>query len=137
MGKVTPKGRSKFEPHIRLHRGVTNSAAWKSLSCEARCLLIEIWTRNNGQNNGCIAYSHREARQALRVGNRKTQAAFRELQDRGFIIARTKGSFDWKSGRATEWEITAEPCDDRLAKRLYRDWPKKQNTVPILRTDGS
>ncbi len=68
MGKVNRKGRNKFEPFVRLHRGVTNSEAWKSLSCEARCLLIEIWARHNGQNNGRIPYSHREARKALHVG---------------------------------------------------------------------
>lgn len=137
MGRVGRNGRSKFEPHVRLHRGVTNGEAWKSLSCEARCLLIEIWARHNGQNNGRIPYSHREARKALRIGNRKVQAAFQKLQDRGFIVPRAKGSFDWKKRHATEWEITTEPCDDQTAKRLYRKWTKIQNTVPTVGTDGS
>ncbi len=137
MGRVDRKGRSKFEPHIRLHRGVTNSEAWKSLSCEARCLLLEIWARHNGQNNGRIPYSHREARKALHVGSRKVQAAFQELQDRGFIVPRAKGSFDWKQRQATEWEITTEPCDGQPGKRLYSKWLKKQNTAPTVSTDGT
>ena len=137
MGRANAKGRSKHEPFIRLHRGVTGSEAWKSLSCEARCLLIEIWSRHNGQNNGRIPYSHREARKALRIGNSKVQLAFQELQDRGFTIARTKGSFQWKKRQATEWELTTENCDDRPGKRLYRDWPEKQNTVPKAGTDSS
>ena len=137
MGKINRKGRSKFEPFVRLHRGVTNSAAWKSLCCEARCLLIEIWARHNGQNNGRIPYSRREARHALHVGSRKVQVAFQELQDRGFVILRTKGTFDCKQRHATEWEITTEPCDDKPAKRLYREWLEIQNTAPTVGTDGN
>ncbi len=137
MGKVNRKGRSKFEPFIRLHRGVTNSDAWKGLPCEARCLLIEIWARHNGQNNGHIPYSPREARQALRVGSRKAQAAFKELEERGFLIPRAKGSFNLKQRYATEGEITTEPCDDQPAKRLYREGMKKQNTAPTVGTDGT
>ncbi len=122
MAKANQTGRNKTEPFIRLHRGVTNSEAWKSLSCEARCLLMEIWGRHNGLNNGTIPYSHREALMALRVGGRKVTAAFRQLQARGFLIIRSKSSFDWKAHRATEWEICTEPCDEHPAKRLYRDW---------------
>ena len=132
MAKTNQRGRSKNEPFVKLHRGVTSSEAWKSLTCEARCLLIEIWSRHNGQNNGRIPLSHKEARKSLRVGSRKVAAAFRDLQDRGFIIPREKGSFDWKvaagQGKATEWEITTEPCDRQPPKATYRDWPKKKNT---------
>ncbi len=141
MGKSNGKGRSKYEPFVRLHRGVTNSAAWKSLSAEARCLLIEIWTRHNGVNNGSIAFSHREARQALRIGNGKVQQAFQELQDKGFLIARARGSFAWKlgagQGRATEWEITTEPCDGKPAKASYRKWQESAEHGPDSGTAGS
>ena len=141
MGKMNNKGRNKFEPHIRLHRGVTGSAAWKSLSCEARALLIEIWALHNGVNNGRIGYSHRQARLALRIGNVKVQRAFQELQDKGFIVAHHKGHFDWKvvagAGRASEWEITAEPCDGKSPSKLYRNWSEKQNTAPTSGTAGS
>lgn len=141
MGKSDRKGRSKHEPFVRLHRGVTNGSAWKSLSCEARSLLIEIWTRHNGTNNGVIAYSHREARQALRIGNGKVQQAFRELQDKGFLIARVRGSFEWKlgagQGRATEWEITTEPCDGEPAKATYREWRGNPEHGPNTGTAGS
>jgi len=134
MGKVNQKGRSKHEPFILLHRGVTGSDAWKSLTCPAKALLIEIWTRHNGVNNGQIAFSHRQARAALRIGNVKVQAAFQELQDKGFLIARAKGHFNWKvaagEGRATEWELTTEACDGRPAKRLYREWRETEVTVP-------
>ncbi len=129
VGKVDKKGRSKREPFILLHRGVTNSEAWESLSCAAKALLIEVWKRHNGVNNGQIALSHRQARAALRIGNGNVQKAFQELQEKGFLIARLKGHFDWKvgagEGRATEWELTTEACDGKPAKRGYRFWPEK------------
>lgn len=134
-------GRSKGESHIRLHRGVYGSAAWKSLSCEARCALIEVWQRHDGFNNGRIGCSHREIRGALRIGSRKVTQALKELQERGFLIIRTKGAFDFKvgagEGRSTEWEITTEPCDDQPAKRLYKNWSEKQNTGTTVVTAGN
>lgn len=134
MGKMNKKGRSAHEPYIRLHRGVTNSTAWKSLSCEARALLIQIWALHNGMNNGRIAYSHRQARTALRIGNGKVQRAFQDLQDRGFIVAHHKGHFDWKvvagAGRATEWEITAEPCEGKPPSKHYRTWAENKTATP-------
>lgn len=133
IGKLNAKGRNKYEAHIRLHRGVTNSEAWKTLSCEATRLLLLIWARHNGTNNGSIAYSHRQARANLRVGFRKVKAAFEELQEKGFLVCRSKGSFDYKvaagEGRASEWEITEEPCDGERAKKSYKKWAEKQNTV--------
>jgi hypothetical protein len=141
MGKMNNKGRSKFEPHIRLHRGVTSSSAWKCATCEEKVLMIEIWALHNGVNNGQIGYSHRQARVALRIGNVKVQQAFQGLQDKGFIVAHRKGHFDSKvlsgAGRATEWEITTEPCDGKPPSRLYRTWAEKQNTAPASGTAGS
>ncbi len=45
----------------------------------ARCLLLEVWQRYNGQNNGGIAYSVREAARALGVGKNTPPKLFREL----------------------------------------------------------
>lgn len=141
LGKANNKGRSNFEPYIRLHRGVTNSAAWKSLSCEAKALLLEIWALHNGLNNGFIAFSHRQAQKALRIGNNKVQRTFQELQDKGFIVAHYKGHFDWKvvagAGRASEWEITAEPCEGKPPSKHYRNWSENKNTAPALGAAGS
>lgn len=141
MPKTNQKGRNKVTPYIRLHRGITSSEAWQSLSCEATRLLICIWERHNGTNNGQIGYGFREARKALRVGTRKVQRAFGDLQERGFIIERSPASFDWKTGaglgKATEWELTMEPCDGKPAKATYRTWPEKQNTVTTVVTVGS
>jgi len=140
MAKMNRKGRRKYTPFINLHRGVTDSPAWKALSCEAKCLVLLVWERHNGMNNGCIPFSHREARLALGIGNTKTARAFKQAQEHGFLIIRSKGSFDYKvaagEGRATEWEISTEPCDGQPAKQGFKNW-KKQNPVPDVGTTGS
>ena len=126
MGNSNKKGRQKNEAFIKLHRGVTNSAAWRASSCEARALLIEIWARHDGSNNGRIGYSVRMAKAALSIGSSKASRAFKELEQKGFIKCRYRGRFDTKvaagEGRASEWELTAEPCGERPASRTYKDW---------------
>ncbi len=91
-------------------------------------------------NNGCIPFSHREARLALGIGNTKTARAFKQAQEHGFLIIRSKGSFDYKvaagEGRATEWEISTEACDEKPAKQGFKNW-KKQTPVPDAGTAGS
>ena len=136
MAKTNNKGRTKNEQHIRLHRGLTNSDAWQKLSCEARALLIDIWTRHNGTNNGRISYSVREAKSQLHIGTRKAQRAFAELQEAGFLVCRLKGHFDCKVRHATEWEITDEAIDGQPARKLYGPWRRKK-TGPTVGTDGT
>ena len=129
------------EQFILLHRGVTNSLAWNSLSSRSRDLFIKIWTYHNGLNNGQISFSHRQARQYLRAGSEKVTKSFCELIDHGFLIQRQKGSFHVKTGerqgRATEWEITTEDCDAKPAKRLYRKWQANQNAGTTVVTSGN
>ena len=111
-------------PYIKLHRGVTQSLAWRSSSPIARCLLIQIWEKHNGSNNGQISYSYRQAKADLHCGNTTASGAFKELQDKGFLIERRKGSFHQKTDggarRASEWELTTEPCDAKPAKLNYK-----------------
>ena len=122
--RVNSKGRNANQPFIKLHRGVTQSSAWLSLSCASRSLLLQIWEKHNGSNNGRISYSHRQARGDLHCGNTRVAKSFLELQEQGFLIERRKGSFTQKTDgggrRATEWEITTEACDDEPAKHSYR-----------------
>ena len=122
--KTNAKGRNTGQQFIRLDAAVTQSPAWQSLCCEARSLLIEIWKRHNGFNNGFISYSYREAKKALGIGSTKVKKAFDQLIDRGFLIIRRKSSFNFKgnggASRATEWELTTEACDGKSAKMNYR-----------------
>ena len=55
------------ERHVRLYHSMMKTDAWKSLSCVARCLYIEIERRYGGpgSNNGRIHYSIRDGAAAL------------------------------------------------------------------------
>ena len=138
--RVNQTGRTVGDArHIRIYHWMLNSPAWKSLSLKARCLLLEVWQRHNGQNNGEIAYSVREGAKAMAVGKDTVSALFRELEDRGFLNVGTRGSFHWKGGMATTWKLTMEPCGDDRATKEFMSWrldPEKQKPVPGSRTSG-
>ena len=132
--RLGSKGGARF---VKLYHWLLQSHAWRSASLAARCLLIEVWRRHNGVNNGEIAFSVREAAEALGIGKNTANRAFRELEDKGFLNARERGSFHWKGGPATTWELTAEPLGERPAsKEFMRRQPEIQNPVPERGTTG-
>jgi DNA-binding transcriptional regulator YhcF (GntR family) len=116
------------------------TAAWKSLTANARAIYIEIASRYGGpgSNNGRIPYSVRDAAKSVKIGKSTVAKAIRQLQDRGFIVEVTKGAFSRKVRHATEWRLTEFSCDitDALATREYLHWPQIQNTVPVARLYG-
>ena len=99
---------------VRLRHDLLCTAAWRTLSLGAKVLLIEVWRRYNGRNNGQIPYSQREAQECLRCSSKSAVKWFRELQRTGFICPTLRGSFQQKAGaaegRATLWRLTMEPC---------------------------
>jgi hypothetical protein len=115
--KQNRKGRSKGGPaFVQLYHWIRQTDAWRSLSPWTRLLYIEIRARYTGGNNGDIPMSYREAAEILGCSNGPIIVAFRELQDRGFLVPVQKGSFTWKvrfqgSGRATTWRLTELPAD--------------------------
>ncbi len=116
-----------------------NSPAYQSLAPGPRALLIEVWLRHNGQNNGEITYSVREAAERLRCGKDTAAKWFQELEEKRFLIARRRGSFTYKARHATEWEITAEPYRERPASKDFMHWNPAneiQNTVLTRGTDS-
>ena len=115
-----------------------DSPAWQSLSLGARCLLLEVWNRHTGENNGAISMSIREAATLLGAGKNSTDRWFHELEHKGFLIARRRGAFTLKTRTATAWELTMEPCDGRAASKEFMRWrpPEIQNTVPLMGTHG-
>jgi DNA-binding transcriptional MocR family regulator len=139
------KGRSdKAARHVRLYHSMMKTMAWKSLSCTARCVYIEIEKRYGGpgSNNGQIHLSVREGAAALKVSKTSVAKALRELQERGFIVAVTRGGFNRKNRHATEWRLTAHASDvsTQFATREFERWEpgqtfgddvEEQNTVPV------
>ena len=106
--KTGINGRRKGEPkHIRHYEWMLASSAYRSLSCYARCLLVELYRRYNGGNNGEISMSVREAAELLGCNKDTALKAFRELEERGFIKSNVKGAFTLKERHATTWILPA------------------------------
>ena len=131
--RANKTGRSdKTARHIRIYHMTLRTAAWKSLDAVARALYVEILSRYNGSNNGRIPYSIRQGAAALRIGKTKSAVGLKDLQDRGFITAITRGGFNRKNRHATEWRITEFACDVTpalLPTHDYQRW-SFQNAVP-------
>lgn len=124
MTKKSKPGFVHIEPELM------RSAAWLALSAGAGWLLIDIWSRHNGHNNGEIVYSQREAQRRFRCAPNTAVRWFAELQDKGFIVATKRGSFEIKdgafAGRATTWRLTMLPANGKPATHDYRQWSPNQ-----------
>jgi hypothetical protein len=111
------------EKHVRLNRWLLGSPAYRSLSPAARALLVELYDLYNGQNNGQIFLSHRDAARRLGVGKNLAGKALRELKNRGFIRVQQQGSFNQKVRNATQWTLTEFPHANELPTKDFMRWP--------------
>ena len=111
-------GRSKGgDPYIRHFRWQLSCPAWKALSMTARCLEMELKAIYNGSNNGELFLSVREAANRLGIAHNTASKAFKELEEKGFIIAKQKGHFKQKVRHASSWILTEFECNGQLATK--------------------
>jgi len=102
------------------------TAAFRSLSCNARALMLELDRTFNGQNNGEIELPVSKAAGYLHGSKATALRAFNELEDRAFIQALAKGSFEPGAKKPTQWELTWRKLGDREPRRLFAAWkPRK------------
>lgn len=133
--RLRKTGRGGNSPHhVRLYHTMMRTEAWRSLRAVPRAIYVEISMRYGGpgSNNGRIPYAVRDAAKSLKISPSTASAGMKILQDRGFIVATTKGSFSRKVRHATEWRLTefSSDIDDRLPTRDYVRWSAKiQSTV--------
>jgi len=127
--KHNNKGRSDNERFLKLPHYMLRSVAWRSLSANARTLYVEIASRYNGQNNGQISYSVREACVAILISTATASRSFNELIDRGFLIVAQNSSFNLKTRLAREWTLTVEPLNGNPATKDFMKWTMKKPTV--------
>lgn len=132
------RAKKRHEQHVRLYRHELHSAAYRSLSPDARALLVEFRSLYNGTVN-CVFLSRREMQRRLGVGRIRAEQARDQLLDRGFIRLVTKGSFSQKVKRASEYVLTNEPLEpDRagaVAPKDYMRWRQK-NTGSVSNPVG-
>jgi len=107
---------------IRLDHALLTSEAWFHLTPSAGKLLLAVWTRYDGQNNGHISYSRREARDLLGCGPNQAKRAFDELIEKGFLVCTKDADFAKKTAKARLWRITALPTADGQPTRDFETW---------------
>src|SRR5271170_5288770 len=126
MGKSNRRRRKKVGRFVMLEHQLMDSLAFRSLTGPALKLLLEVWKRHDGQNNGMISFGTREAAQLL-CGNKNTAGRrFAELVEKGLLVVESKGAFSVKHRQATVWRLTMEQtmAGNRVvpATREYQRW---------------
>ena len=97
---------------LKLSHSLVDCPAFTDASAGATRLLILLWRRFNGRNNGDIPCSVREAAAWCKCGKSAAAAYFIELQERGLISPVSKGRFTSRGARqnvATKWLLTFLP----------------------------
>jgi len=106
-----------------------DSPAHRDLSLHARAILVELIARMNGYNNGAIAVSQRELKEALGCSPNRVVAAIVELVDHYLIEVTVEG--EWASRQARQYRLTFVSTKDGLATNDYLRWtPSKKDFRP-------
>ena len=114
---ILPNGRNRTSRFARLDHRILHSNAYRALSPNDRSMLVELVSLYNGENNGSLYLSVRDA--AHRMGVADLTAASRSfytLQALGFIELTLKHEFrSGSSGqsRARSWRLTWLPGPGR------------------------
>ncbi len=109
--KLLPNGRnaSPRDRFVRLGHDLLKSRAYRSLSPNARSLLVELASMENGDNNGALWLSEDDAARRMGVACPKVaRKALQELSEVGFIAMTKNAYFNVKlgEGRARSWRLT-------------------------------
>jgi len=115
-------GTTPTERFVKLDHALLDSEAWHHLSPHAVKLLLAIWRRHDGKNNGAIPCSVSEARRLLGCRKERARQCFTELERLGFIRLTKDSAFNVKTKEAREWELTAKPTNDAPAGRDFEQW---------------
>ena len=83
---------------IRIERSLWHSPEVIALSTGAKLLLVELFYRFTGRNNGKIIMSWQDAQEVLKCGRRMVGYHFAELHRAGLVETVVSGSFDHKQG---------------------------------------
>jgi hypothetical protein len=141
MSKSKASRRARDAKHVRLYAYMLKTPAWQSLSCQAKCLLIELLALYNGTNNGELYMSVRTAATLLHTGLHQATAALRELEEKGFIRATRKGSRTRRDEErlATCWRLTEHDDDltGRQPTKEFMTWRPSDTPMASKRTERS
>ncbi len=105
---------------MQLPYSMVQSDAWRALSGSALKVLIELYSRFNGKNNGNLCLSYADAAKKLGIGHATIKRAFVELQEKGFIRLIKQGF--WYGRKAAEWEITNKGLNGNPSTNEWLRW---------------
>lgn len=128
--------RSEEGQYVNLPYAQIKSPAWRSLSGAAIKLWFELHTRFNSANNGALRLSYAEAAEALGMGKATVQRAYRELQDKGFVVLEKEGN--WYHRQSHEFRLTTKPVQKVKGKvPPTHDWRSYRAPKKTKRGSGS
>ena len=126
--------------YVRIYAWEMNTPAWRSLSTDARSLLIELRALYSGRENR-VYLSVRDMMSKLNIGQRRASRARDELIARGFIKLLHRGDFKRKQRHASEFALLNDPVegDAQITPPLdYMKWGReKKSSVAMATTDSS
>lgn len=132
MSRNSPrdKNRGKYR-HVQLTEKFQTTHAWSTLKPGPRALYVELKRRHNGQNNGRILMSVREAATLLNVHRNTVPAYFRDLEDRHLVRQTREGYLGAEGhGIASTWRLAELPTAAGAPPDLrYLSWEPEPNPV--------
>lgn len=139
MGQ-TKFSRGKSPRHVRIFHSMMETDAWRAASGNSIKVLLALVRKDNGERNGQLAFSCREAADLTGLSVRTCQRCLKELERLGFIRCTEKGAFNRKTLHASLWRYTwqAWPEGKMGPTRDYEKWRADGNTrMQVLqRTDA-
>jgi DNA-binding transcriptional MocR family regulator len=126
MGSVKFK-RGSNTPHVRLDHWFYDSASWQALKPAPRAFYIELKRHFNGNNNGQIFLSQRDAAKNMNVGRDTIASYYTTLIEHGFIT-QTRGHCLGPSGvgQSASYALTELPLDGKSATKDFMQWKKQK-----------
>lgn len=122
-------------PFVKLEGWMLKSEAWATMKPGPRALYVELKRRFNGNNNGKIFLSCRDAAKALNVTTDTANQYFKQLEARGFITVIEGGHLGPSGvGRATKWALQEVGLNQRPPAKGFMSWRQNQNPVQKTRT---
>ena len=113
----------KHKRYVGFDYNLLETEAFKHLTGGAFKLLAMVKKRYNGVNNGEISFSVREGRDLLGYSLNTISRYFNELEVKGFLKVKEKGSFSYKKRHATTWIITSDEYNHEKT-RDFKHWKK-------------
>ncbi len=125
--KANATGRSSTgRRFVSIYHWEMDLPAYRHLSTYGRALLMEFRKAYNGQNNGEIVMSVRQAAKLINCDKKTAAKKIKELEGKGWIRNVTEGSFSQKTNKtASTWRITNQPIGrgvDTPETKEYASW---------------